>query len=138
MLQNLSCFRRDTNQTSTVESLAKTRQNCTRAVVQGLDNITKPLEKSFLKITNTEDYLKRLITIQKEKTINKDEIAALWTQLDTIISNNGETTVNAQMLSDLISIHMQIVQVNKLLLKKIPDMQKNCMRQNPSIVGACR
>lgn len=138
MLQNLSCFRRDTSTESTVEDLAKTRQNCTQAVVQGLDNITKPLEKSFLKITNTEVYLKKLITIQKEKTINKDEIAALWTQLDTIISNNGETSVNAQMLSDLVSIHMQLVEVNKLLVKKIPDMQKNCMRENPSIVGACR
>lgn len=138
MLKNLSCFQRDTSKESTMEELAKTRQECTQSIIQGLDNITKPLETAFLKATNTDEYIQKLVTIDKEKNINQNTVPDMWMNLNVVLANNAETSTNDQMLSDLVNIHLELVQTNTLLKKKIPDIQKNCMKANPGIVGGCR
>ncbi len=42
------------------------------------------------------------------------------------------------MIASLVSLHIDLLSVNKLIEKRIPVMQKNCMKALPDIVGGCR
>ncbi len=41
------------------------------------------------------------------------------------------------MITNLVNMHASLVGVNALLEKRIPIMQKNCMKGSPDIVGGC-
>jgi hypothetical protein len=82
--------------------------------------------------------MKKLLTITKEKSILKDDVVEVWNEMEKTILSVNETNVNQQILSDLASVHAQLVTLNALFKKKIPDMQKNCMKQYPGVEGACR
>ena len=142
MLGNLSCFQRNTNKESTVEESAKAKTDCTQQSTEWLwwgiqQSFIRSFTKDYKKTATTDAFLKNTLKVDTAKAIVGD-VGDVWKDLNTTISSTAETTINAQILSDLVSMHMQLVIMNKLLKEKIPDMQKNCMKENPRIVWACK
>ena len=46
--------------------------------------------------------------------------------------------VNEKIRNTLINMHIRIISTNALIEKRIPPMQKNCMKAIPGIVGGCK
>ena len=138
MVKNLECFQKATNTESSVEDIAKAKMKCSGFEIQGAENFLKGINKDYAKAKTTDQYLKWVLTADREKSTNVDNVYGIWNTINLNLLTVDETALNEQMLSDLVSIHVQLVTLNKFLKQKIPEMQKNCMKQNPGIVGACR
>ncbi len=143
MLGNLSCFQSSTNKDSTIEERIKARTECGEASTEWM---WWGIQQSFIagftqdyakKNPTTEKYLNNTLKFDRAK-VNVENMSQLWSTIDTTLSSSDETTINAQLFSDLVSMHVQLVMMNKLLKQKIPAMQKNCMKENPGVVGACK
>lgn len=58
---------------------------------------------------------------------------AFWASIETKLYGNSEERMNEKIITDLIQMHISISTTNTLLEKKLPDMQKNCMKAQPEI-----
>ncbi len=136
MLGNLTCFQQYTTPTSTPEDIGKARTQCTSSLVTGLENLTNWYKPLILKATNTDQYITRLTRYDKEKKRLTNDMATFWEKIEK--TKNADEKLNEKMITDLVNIHAQLVVTNAILAKKIPEMQANCMKAQPEIVGGCR
>lgn len=67
------------------------------------------------------------------KYIAIQQIADVWKEVEMTTLNTAEVETNNQMLSDLVSIHMRLVNLNALLKKETPTLQKTCLKAGPTV-----
>jgi hypothetical protein len=51
--------------------------------------------------------------------------------------SKDDPIIDASM-DNLLNMHGRLLSLNATLEKRIPEMQKNCMKANPSVIGGCR
>jgi len=64
------------------------------------------------------------------------DIASVYHRLVPMVSS--EVDINRSTQESLIDLHISLMAMNELLEKRLPAMQKNCMKGQPDIVGGCR
>lgn len=82
---------------------------------------------------STDEYLRRKITASTNKYIAIQQVTDVWKDIEMTVLSTSETEINNQMLSDLISMHMRLVNLNKLLKKETPEIQKVCLKAGSTI-----
>lgn len=133
---SLTCYQLGTTKESTVEERLKVRKNCMSDIVwPGWKELGRALTQSYAKNPprDTDGYLARRLQTQALRTVAIDDISSLWSTLSSTLTSIDETEINEQILSDLVSIHMRLVDTNALLKKTIPTMQENCMKAGPTV-----
>lgn len=80
-----------------------------------------------MQATNTDQYLARVLLYSKRKDQSSQEMAKFWTKINALAIEEDQTT-NDKMMTDLVDLHVRLLETNDLLKKKIPDMQENCRK----------
>ena len=94
--------------------------------------------KTFTNPKTSDAYLQRQLDYDTAKYKASREMPNFWTSIESKTKDLAEDTLNDKVLTDLINIHVRLSETNTLLEKKIPEMQANCMKGQPDIVGGCR
>lgn len=136
MLGNLTCFQQHTTPTSTPEEIGQARTGCTNTLVAWLENLTNWYKPLIFKSASTDEFMVRLRRYDTEKKRLTGDMASFWEKIEK--TKNADEALNEKMVTDLVNIHARLVITNEILAKKIPEMQANCMKAQPDIVGGCR
>ncbi len=132
MIGNLSCVQQKTSQTDSIEDWGKARSECFSNVVIGSENLTNWMKRSIIQATNTDQYLARVLLYSKRKDQSSQEMTKFWTKINALAIEEDQTT-NEKMMTDLVDLHVRLLETNDLLKKKIPEMQANCRKWQPGI-----
>ncbi len=135
IVSNFDCVRARENEGSSLEDEAKAIAECKKMPIIGLDKLKSEFDKATKESPNTEVYVTRLLKSQ-ELLSDAVDVNALHSRFIWEASN--QIKINEKITADLVNLHIDLLSVNKLLEKRIPVMQKNCMKSNPDIVGGCR
>ena len=140
MLSRLTCVQNKTQKDSTVEEVAKANFDCLKEtkMILGTDALIQTLQKSVVKATNLDQYLAKTLAYSKTKDTYQDEMTQVWQNITTLLNQPGESDLNTKTTTDLYALHVELVTINELFQKHIPQMQKACMKGNPSIEGGCK
>lgn len=79
----------------------------------------------------SDEYVERLTKID-EKIIELTDMARLYNEVKSSLANSTQTT--EETVTNLAQIHINLSVINLAIEKRIPMMQRNCMRQLPGIV----
>jgi hypothetical protein len=133
MIERFDCIKKADTWEQDINQRVMNRFSCFRA-----DNMVllKILAKNAPPQAKTSDeYVDRILKIDK----STEDITDLWTFYNEIKMSlaNGQST-NEEIISNLTRMHINLNIINVALEKRIPFMQKNCMKQIPSVEGWCR
>jgi hypothetical protein len=140
MLGNLTCIQNAPADATQTEKW-KIASDCWKPIIwPGARQLENQISKLFTlnPPKTTDEHLRRTIAASTNKYIAIQQIADVWKEVETTTLNTAEVETNNQMLSDLVSIHMRLVNLNKLLKKETPAMQNTCDIANKDITWWCR
>jgi len=82
--------------------------------------------------TTSNEYVDRIGEIES-KGDELTDLATLYTTIKSTLANSETTTETT--ITNLAQMHINLSVINLALEKRIPFVQKNCMKQIPSIIG---
>lgn len=125
MLSNLTCPEQKTDPSSPPEERAKAEFECQRQYVVGFDTVVSGLKPKIFQSKTTDEFIKRTLTYSREKNRISTDISNYWGNLVKLKS--GDEPLNAKLLNDLVSVHLDLLTTIEALEKKaVPDMKENC------------
>jgi hypothetical protein len=83
----------------------------------------------------TTDYIVRGHATEALKS-DVTGVEVVYATLSAAFSKD-DPIIDASM-DNLLNMHGRLLSLNATLEKRIPEMQKNCMKANPSVIGGCR
>lgn len=86
----------------------------------------------------TDEYLKRRLDLSQADATASRDITSFYREIREKLLSDNEERINEKMMTDLIELHIKLRETSALMSKKIPEMQANCMKGQPDIVGGCR
>jgi hypothetical protein len=135
ILGNFDCVRKMENWDLSIEDKAKAIAQCKQTPVVGIDKLKNEFNKIINTSKNTEQYMAR--TLRTNALLDDTvDVNSLYNQYLWEFSN--QIKLNEDLTASLINLHIDLLSINKLLEKRIPVMQKNCMKALPDIIGGCR
>jgi hypothetical protein len=137
MMTNLECSQAESNGTMSIEDQARSADKCTRRYILGLEKLVADFRALKWKARDTDAFV--TITQETDKLIiDNQQITALYSELTTKTrSQNDEDATTTTIITNLVNMHASLVGINALIEKRIPMMQKNCMKGSPGVVGGC-
>lgn len=152
IMNNLACAQAESDGTMSIVDQSRSKEKCKRVYIIGYskfesdltevlwwtrDAITGVLSVFFEKPTNTDEFIQLQEKIGKYTVIEKD-IGNIYGELQAIaISESDDEVITNKIITDLSNTHSSLVGINKLIEKRIPMIQANCMKWNPWVTGAC-
>jgi hypothetical protein len=98
--------------------------------------LLKILKRNPLPQAKTSDeYVDRIVTTNTD-SIKVTDLATLYTTIKSSLSTSEQST--EETITNLARIHVNLSVINIAVEKRIPMMQRNCIKQLPSVVGGCR
>lgn len=152
IMNNLACAQAQTDGTMSIEDQARAKEKCKRVYVFWYDKLKADFievlwgnkdsakgvfKNTFKKPTNTDEFLLLQAKIDTHTQIDTT-INALYGELQAIsISEADDEVITNKIITDLVNTHSSLVGVNRLIEKRIPMIQADCMKWNPWVTGAC-
>lgn len=131
MLSNLSCSQAKRSLNGTPEENGQADSDCRKDFIIGQNNIADFFKKPIFTVKNMDQYTKKVNDYQKQKKILVWDMSSYWTKLQEYKSD--ESALNTKTMTDLIDIHIALMQTNAWLKTRIPEMTKNCEKAQPDI-----
>ena len=137
MMTNLECNQAESNGTMSIEDQASSATKCARRYIIGYEKVAAALEALKWKSKDTDEFI--TIVAKNNKQIETEQrTLGLYSELTAkSTSQNDEESTTTTIITNLVNMHVNLVEVNTFLEKRIPIMQKNCMKGSPDIVGGC-
>ncbi len=135
ILNNFDCYKSKTPDGTQIDDMVSARTSCLSNPISGLDKKFAPWRQFVWKSKTLQEYHTRTTKMLSRKSHDVD-ILKMYNKLDTMTSRKID--IDQTTLYNLISLHTNLISTNTLLEKRIPIMQKNCMKGQPNLVGGCR
>ncbi len=132
MIGNLTCTQANASANNSTEEKGIVSWRCFSSVVIGSENLTNWMKRSIIQATNTDEYLTRVLRYDKKKYQASEDMTKFWTRIETLAKSEDENT-NEKMMTDLVDLHIRLLETNEVLQKRIPEMQENCRKWQPGI-----
>jgi hypothetical protein len=137
MITNLECSNAESDGSMSIEDQARSVEKCRRRYIIGYEKVIAELEALRWKAPDTDTFITLTQKTSKQITEEKTTLSLYNELLTKWVSGNDEEAITNTMITNLVNMHASLVGVNALLEKRIPIMQKNCMKGSPDIVGGC-
>lgn len=79
--------------------------------------------------------VQRVNTLTQEKDV-KVSVESTYTTLMTQVTPQSDD--NKAIITNLVDLHISLVATTDMVKKRLPIMQRNCMKARPDIVGGCK
>lgn len=138
ILKSLDCMQRKAGQAAGFEDWGKARLECAWPLIIGGSAKVKEVFLLFPEPKTTDEYLKRRLDLSQADATASRDITSFYREIREKLLSDNEERINEKMMTDLIELHIKLRETSALMSKKIPEMQANCMKGQPDIVGGCR
>ncbi len=134
IVSNFDCVQQKKGWESLDEEL-KAIADCKQMPVIWAEKIKTEFEKAILQSPTTDVYIARTM---KAQALYNDIVNINDLHQSLLGKTSTDIKVNEKIRNTLINMHIRIISTNTLIEKRIPPMQKNCMKAVPDIVGGCK
>jgi hypothetical protein len=138
ILTSLDCMQKKTEQWASPEDWGKARMECFGSLIVGGNAKVKEVFSLFGEPKTTDEYLKRRLDQSQSNVTASRDITSFYRTTREKLAWDNEERINEKMMTDLIEMHIKLRETSTLLEKRIPEMQTNCMKWQPDIVGGCK
>lgn len=118
-------------------SFAEAKAKCTTVSILGVDRFMKWLNKILLGKDGAKTTVSYIERVQAYKNIERKSVDAVGMYYANLSIFKEDLGTNDEMLTKLISLHITLLDVNDRIEKRVPIMQKNCMKAQSGIIGGC-
>lgn len=125
ILKNFDCYKAETAHDSSAEAAVKARMKCLSNPILGIEKLMLPWRKKVDKARITDERVQATRVLIKQKDI-KTEIQTTYSKVQTITSPESDNKI--EIITNLVDLHVSLTVAIDLIKKRLPIMQKNCMK----------